>query len=152
MLCSGHFYLLHVETINLLLVLSSTQLYTTSPSSPVGTHPFIDALMRQQSLAAPVAQRALGHYCSRPVLPPKLQLWSPSPDASDKGVLRLVRSAAGQCMTHAHMTHAHVKASVQLAQPLMGSFRPDALSLHVYMYLINKGCICQVYLHSVLMS
>ena len=103
-LCSGQLYLLHVETINLLLVLASTQLYSTSASAPVGTHPFIDALMQQQPLAAPVAQRALEHYSSRPPLPPKLQLWSPSPDAQEKGVLKLVRSAAGQLITHAHVT------------------------------------------------
>ena len=102
-LCSGQFYLLHVEIINLLLVLASTQLYSTSASAPVGTHPFIDALMQQQHLAALVVQRALGHFSSRPSLPSKLQLWSPSPDAQDIGVLKLVRSAAGQLMTCAHV-------------------------------------------------
>lgn len=103
MLYSGPLYLLHVETINLLLVLCSTQLYSTSASAPVGTHPFIDALMQQQPLAAPVVQLTLQHYSSRPPLPPYLQLWSPSPDADDKGVLKLVRSAAGQLMTHAYL-------------------------------------------------
>lgn len=103
LLCSGHFYLLHVETINLLLVLASTQLYSTSASSPVGTHPFIDALM-QQPLAAPLAQRALGHYSSKPPLPSNLQLWSPSLDTQDKGVLKLVRSAAGTLIAHGHAT------------------------------------------------
>ena len=93
--CSGHFYLLHVETINLLLILSSTQLYSTSASAPVGTHPFIDGLMQQQSLAPQVVQQALNHYSLRPSLPPKLQLWAPGPDADNKGVLKLVRSAAG---------------------------------------------------------
>lgn len=97
--CSGQSYLLHVETINLLLVLSSTQLYSTSASAPLGNHPFIDALMQQQPLAAQMVQHALQHYSTRPPLPPKLQLWSPSTDGGDKGVLKLVRSAAGEHMT-----------------------------------------------------
>lgn len=57
--------------------------------------------MQQQSLAAPVVQVALQHYSSRLPLPPSLQLWSPAPDPDDRGVLKLVRSAAGQRMTHA---------------------------------------------------
>ena len=109
MSCSGKFYLLHVETINLLLVLFSTQLYSTSASAPVGSHPFIDALMRQQPLATAVVQQALLHYILRPPLPPKAQLWSPSPGADSKGVLKLVRSAAGEhmhCMTDAWLKSA----------------------------------------------
>ena len=98
--CSGQLYLLHVETINLVLVLCSTQLYSTSASAPLGTHPFIDALMQQRLLAAPLVQMALDHYTSRPPLPPNLQLWSPSPNADNKGMLKLVRSAAGQLTTH----------------------------------------------------
>jgi len=84
-----------VEVINLLLVLTSTQLYSTSASAPVGSHPFTDNLMQQSQFAPQVVQQALKHYGSRPPLPPKVQLWSPSPDADDKGVLKLVRSAAG---------------------------------------------------------
>ena len=85
-----------MEVINLLLVLTSTQLYSTSPSAPIGSHPFIDTLMQQRQLAPQVVQQALKHYSCRPPLPPKVHLWSPSPDADNKGVLRLVRSAAGE--------------------------------------------------------
>ncbi len=85
-----------MEVINLLLVLTSTQLYSTSPSAPIGSHPFIDTLMQQRQLAPQVVQQALKHYSCRPPLPSKVHLWSPSPDADNKGVLRLVRSAAGE--------------------------------------------------------
>ncbi|KAA6428940.1 MAG: hypothetical protein FRX49_01050 [Trebouxia sp. A1-2] len=95
---SGQYYLLHVEVVNLLLVLTSTQLYSTSPSAPIGSHPFIDALMQQRQLAPQLVQQALKHYSFRPPLPPKVQLWSPSPDADNKGVLRLVRSAAASVL------------------------------------------------------
>ncbi|KAL3152555.1 hypothetical protein ABBQ32_001582 [Trebouxia sp. C0010 RCD-2024] len=54
--------------------------------------------MQQQSLAAPVVQVALQHYSSRLPLPPSLQLWSPAPDPDDRGVLKLVRSAAASVL------------------------------------------------------
>ena len=97
--CSGQFYLLHLEVINLLLVLTSTQLYSTTTSAPLGSHPFIDTLMQQSQLAPQVVQQALKHYILQPPLPPKMQLWAPSPESGDKGVLKLVRSAAGQLNT-----------------------------------------------------
>ena len=68
--------------------------------------------MQQQSLAAQVVQQALSHYSLRPPLPPKLQLWSPAPDADNKGVLKLVRSAAGQVMTQAWSLGMHFVNSI----------------------------------------
>lgn len=94
--CSGRHYLLHVEATNLLLVLTSTQLYTTAASSPSGTHPFIDSLMQCAQLAPQVVQQILQHFIARPSLPANLQLWSPSQGAAN-GVFQLVRSAAGVC-------------------------------------------------------
>ena len=54
--CRAQTYLLHLEVHRLLLVLQSTQLYTTIPSAPEGVHPFLDALMWQQDLAPSVVQ------------------------------------------------------------------------------------------------
>lgn len=92
--CSGRRCLLHLEATNLLLVLSSTQLYTTAAASPAGTHPFIDSIMQQTQLAPQLVQQSLQHFITRPPLPPGTQLWSPSQDAGN-GVLHLVRTAAG---------------------------------------------------------
>ena len=93
-ICSGRQYLLHIEVTNLLLVLASTQLYTTTASAPTGMHPFLDSLMQQTQLAPYLVQQILQHFVARPSLPANLQLWSPSRNARN-GVFQLVRSAAG---------------------------------------------------------
>lgn len=95
---SDNFYLLHLEVINLLLVLTSTQLYSASASTPAGSHPFIDALMQPGQYAPQLVQQALQHYTARPPLPPRIQLWSPSPETDERGVLQLVRSAAASVL------------------------------------------------------
>lgn len=92
--CSGQLYLLHIEVTNLLLVLASTQLYSTAASAPVGAHPFVDSIMEQAGLAPQLVQCVLQHFIARPRLPSNVQLWAPSQDAAH-GVLQIVRSAAG---------------------------------------------------------
>eukprot|EP00891_Asterochloris_glomerata_P002918 jgi/Astpho2/2918/fgenesh1_pg.00050_%23_160_t len=86
-------YLLHLEVHRLLLVLQSTQLYTTIPSAPEGVHPFLDALMWQHHLAQSVVQACLQHLIARPMLPAGQQLWAAEADVP-QGVLQRVRSAA----------------------------------------------------------
>lgn len=92
--CSGKRYLLHIEAAHLLVVLTSTQLYTPAASSPAGTHPFLDSIMQQTQLAPQLVQQSLHHFINRPPQPSGIQLWSPSQDTRN-GVLHLVRSAAG---------------------------------------------------------
>ncbi|KAK9817010.1 hypothetical protein WJX72_008242 [[Myrmecia] bisecta] len=86
-------YLLHLEVMNLLLVMTSTQLYTPAATAQPGAHPFTDILMEQESRAPRVLQALLQHYIARQPLPPRAPLWVPSA-AAQQGVLRFVRTAA----------------------------------------------------------
>eukprot|EP00898_Chlorokybus_atmophyticus_P000736 jgi/Chlat1/1663/Chrsp127S01908 len=65
-------YLLHVEVMNLMLVLSSTQLYSTPPAC----HPFLESAMSQADLAPAVIEKLLKHYISREKPPPRMPLYS----------------------------------------------------------------------------
>eukprot|EP00899_Mesostigma_viride_P025984 jgi/Mesvir1/6570/Mv25657-RA.1 len=84
-------YLLHLEAINALLVLSSTQLYS---AMHVSTHGMLDIAMEQSDIAAHVVQRLLTHYTTRTAAPARLPLYTPPPVKAKVGYLRRVSSAA----------------------------------------------------------
>lgn len=56
---SASIYPLLLEALRLMLVLSSTQLYTPGTAAPPGSHPFLEALNGQPELAAPLASALL---------------------------------------------------------------------------------------------
>ncbi len=87
-------YLLHLETMNLLLVLLSTQLYSPISGSEPGAHPFTEVLMDSQNSAAGLLRVLLRHYAERRSLPPQAPVYVPQA-TERRGVLRMVRSAAG---------------------------------------------------------
>ncbi|KAK9806635.1 hypothetical protein WJX73_002684 [Symbiochloris irregularis] len=91
--CGARTYMMHLEAVQLLLVMASTQLYSPLPTGHWGAHPFTDAIMEQTDLVAPLLQRLLQHYIDRLPLPPHAAVYVPPP-AARPGVLRLVRSAA----------------------------------------------------------
>ena len=87
-------YLLHLELVNLLLVLASTQLYVPGSVGEAGTHPFTESLMAQPQLAPPLVQCLLSHYIAHAPLPARAPVYR-LPPTERPGVFRLVRSAAG---------------------------------------------------------
>lgn len=88
-------YLVLLEAVLLLLVCSSTQLYTQETSAPLGSHPLLEGLMGQQQSAAALVTALLQLVVSRPQQPAQLTLYTPPAEGST-GVMRLVRTAAGE--------------------------------------------------------
>jgi len=88
-------YLVLLEAVLLLLVCTSTQLYTQQTSAPAGSQPLLEALMEQQQSAAALVSALLRLAVQRPPLPAKLVLYTPPPDGSTS-MMRLVRTAAGR--------------------------------------------------------
>lgn len=62
--CSAATYLLDWEVINLLLVMTSTQLYTPTATAQTNAHPFTSALLEQEDLVP-----ALLQVCILSILP-----------------------------------------------------------------------------------
>jgi len=92
--CRDDTYLLHLETMNLLLVLLSTQLYSPSAGTEAGAHPFTEVLMEREDNAASLLRVLLRHYAERRSLPSQAPVYVPQA-TERRGVLRIVRSAAG---------------------------------------------------------
>jgi hypothetical protein len=88
-------YLVLLEAVLLLLVCASTQLHTQQTAAPLGSHPLLEGLMQQQQSAAALVTALLQLVVSRPQQPAHLQLYVPPAD-SGTGVMRLVRTAAGE--------------------------------------------------------
>ncbi|EIE20753.1 hypothetical protein COCSUDRAFT_48393 [Coccomyxa subellipsoidea C-169] len=86
-------YLLDWEVINLLLVMTSTQLYTPTATAQTNAHPFTSALLDQEDLVPALLQALLQHFIQRWPLPKGAQVYQPPADRQ-RSVFRLVRSAA----------------------------------------------------------
>lgn len=69
--CSAAKYVLDLEVINLLLVLTSTQLYTPTATAQTNAHPFTAAIVGQEDLVPPLLQVSYTP-CNCPSLPPSL--------------------------------------------------------------------------------
>eukprot|EP00271_Cylindrocystis_brebissonii_P005392 TRINITY_DN17402_c0_g1_i1.p1 TRINITY_DN17402_c0_g1~~TRINITY_DN17402_c0_g1_i1.p1 ORF type:complete len:727 (+),score=106.70 TRINITY_DN17402_c0_g1_i1:575-2755(+) len=78
-------YLLHLEVLNLLLVLSSTQLHSQPGASGPEQHPFLEALMAQGDLAGPFVRKLLLAFVSRLPLPARTPLYSGLPQPPGAG-------------------------------------------------------------------
>lgn len=81
--------------MHLLLVLISTQLYSPSTSAEPGGHPFLEVLMDSHESAKRLLLVQLQHFVERRQLPARAPVFVPPP-TERQGVLRLVRSAAGE--------------------------------------------------------
>ncbi len=66
----GAIYTLHLHLLHLLLIMTSTQLYTMDAASPPGAHPFTDLLIAQPHLRGPLVQALVRLLVRRP-LPPR---------------------------------------------------------------------------------
>ncbi|CAL8468041.1 g7580 [Coccomyxa elongata] len=86
-------YLFDWEVINLLLVMTSTQLYTPTATAQTNAHPFTSALLQQEDLVPVLLQALLQHFIQRQALPKGAQVYQP-PAETPRSVFRLVRSAA----------------------------------------------------------
>lgn len=86
---------MHLEVINLLLVMLSTQLYSPSATAEPGGHPFTEVLMDAQDSAIRMLLVLLQHFSERRSLPANAPVYRP-PIPQQGGVLRLVKSAAGK--------------------------------------------------------
>lgn len=88
-------YLLHHELLNFMLVAMSTQLLSGPSPGPKDVHPFIDAVMSQESsLVGLVIQRLLLNYITRPRVPVNGSTYSVFSGGGQAGVLQRVGSAA----------------------------------------------------------
>ncbi|KAK3264202.1 hypothetical protein CYMTET_27043 [Cymbomonas tetramitiformis] len=83
-------YLLHLEVLNLLLVMTSTQLTSAPGTSGHETHPFLAAMMAETELAPMVLQALLTHYIERTPAPPNIPLYA----ADTPGMVSKVGSTA----------------------------------------------------------
>lgn len=80
--------------MNLLLVMLSTQLYSPSATAEAGAHPFTEVLMDGEDSACRLVLLLLQHFVARRALPANAPIFKP-PSQQQRGVLRFVRSAAG---------------------------------------------------------
>ncbi len=92
--CRDDTYLLHLEVMNLLLVMLSTQLFSPSATAEAGAHPFTEVLMDGEEGASGLVLLLLKHFIERRPLPANAPVFKP-PSQQQRGVLRFVRSAAG---------------------------------------------------------
>lgn len=88
-------YLVLLEAVLLLLICTSTQLYTQQTAAPVGSQPLLEALMEQQQCTPALTGALLQLVAQWQPQPQKLQLYMPAANTG-ASVLRLVRTAAGQ--------------------------------------------------------
>ena len=89
-------YLCLLESLKLLLVMASSQLYNTITTSSRGCHPMLEAIMDLGAPAAvPLVTTLLMLVATPPAAPASLQLYTPH-SKDEYSVIRLVRSAAGE--------------------------------------------------------
>ena len=79
-------YLVQLETMQLLLVLCSTQLYATAARGLGGEHPFLEAIMQQGDAANPVVEALLHQFIASPAVPLSLKIYMPT---DTRGVLQV---------------------------------------------------------------
>ncbi|XP_042518039.1 dymeclin-like [Macadamia integrifolia] len=92
---SSHTYLLHHELLNLMLVAMSTQLCYAPSLGPKDVHPFLDAVIIQEtSLVSLVVRKLLLNYITCPNFPLNGGSYSIFSGGSQLGVLQKVGSAA----------------------------------------------------------
>ncbi|KAL3507826.1 hypothetical protein ACH5RR_033208 [Cinchona calisaya] len=92
---STNTYLLHHELLNFMLIAMSTQLLSGPSPGPDDIHPFIDAVMVQESsLVSLVVCKLLLNYIRRPNFPINSSSYSTFSEVNQTGVLQRVGSAA----------------------------------------------------------
>ncbi|KAL8481656.1 hypothetical protein ACS0TY_027966 [Phlomoides rotata] len=92
-------YLLHQELFNFIVIAMSTQLLSGPTPGPNDTHPFIDAVMAQEStLVNTVVCKLLLNYIRRPQFPVNSSSSIIFSEGNQPGVLKRVGSAAANLM------------------------------------------------------
>lgn len=92
---STNTYLLHHELLNFMLIAMSTQLLSGPSPGPDDIHPFIDAMMVQESsLVSLVVSKLLLNYIRQPKFPINSSSYSIFSEVNQTGVLQRVGSAA----------------------------------------------------------
>ncbi|CAI9118377.1 OLC1v1019937C1 [Oldenlandia corymbosa var. corymbosa] len=92
---STNTYLLHHELLNFVLIAMSTQLLSGPSPGPEDVHPFIDALMVQESsLVSLVVCKLLSNYTRQPNFPVDSSSYSIFSEVNQPGVLQRVGSVA----------------------------------------------------------
>lgn len=91
-------YLVLLEAVILLMVCTSTQLYTQQTAAPVGSHPLLEALMEQQQSTPALTEALLQLVVQGQPPPQKLVLYTPALNTPGTSVMHLVRTAAGKDM------------------------------------------------------
>ncbi|CAI5968914.1 unnamed protein product [Closterium sp. NIES-65] len=104
-------YLLHLEAVNLLIVMMSTQLHA-SPAVAFNTdaHLFVEAAMNQHDLAVPFVSRLLHMFVARMPVPPRVPFYVASL-STRQGVLRRVGSAAVAVFLLPYYTYSFLVSS-----------------------------------------
>ncbi|EFJ31142.1 hypothetical protein SELMODRAFT_87955 [Selaginella moellendorffii] len=97
-------YMLHLELVNLLLVMMSTQLY--SPMS-AGFHPFLDAAIAQESyVVGPFIRKLLLSFIARTPLPSEAAYYGTQD--KETGVIRKMSSAAATVFMLPYYTYTYL--------------------------------------------
>lgn len=122
----------HLEAVQLLLVMASTQLYSPTATGHWGAHPLTEAMLTQADLVPGVVQRLLQHAIERQPLPPHAPVYTLAP-GDRPSVLRLVRSAAGlpniSVQLHGHSSGANVwRINAQTAVAVQHAARASSLT------------------------
>eukprot|EP00850_Spirogloea_muscicola_P003308 SM000013S26477 [mRNA] locus=s13:636106:642291:+ [translate_table: standard] len=110
---SANTYVLHLESVNLLLVLLSSQLHLPPGEAPGNWDAFLDAAMAQDALAGPLVRKLLLAYMAR--LPMPITRVFPSQPAEQQGYLRTVGSAAATVFLLPYYTYTYFMSPNQAA-------------------------------------
>eukprot|EP00250_Pteridium_aquilinum_P013996 c21711_g1_i1 orf=215-2221(+) len=105
-------YLLHLEVVNLLLVMMSTQLHPAACPRFKSTDIFLDAAMLQEpAIASLVIRKLLMSYIARLPLPADAAHYSNLSKSSQPGVLQKVGSAAAVVLRLPYYTYSYLVSS-----------------------------------------
>ncbi|GJP29574.1 hypothetical protein CLOM_g17551 [Closterium sp. NIES-68] len=122
-------YLLHLEAVNLLIVMMSTQLHA-SPAVAFNTdaHLFVEAAMNQHDLAVPFVARLLHMFVARMPVPPRVPFYVASL-STRQGVLRRVGSAAVAVFLLPYYTYSFLVSSSSSSAVAKSPLADNALLL-----------------------
>lgn len=105
-------YMLHLEVVNLLLVMSSTQLHSSNSVNSFDANLFIDAAMEHEDQSVAVVEKLLSNFMARLPVPSSSPLFVPTLSGR-QGVLKRVGSAAVAVFLLPYYTYAYFMGTQQ---------------------------------------
>lgn len=129
-------YILHLEVVNLLLVMLSTQLHGKITSH---AHIFFDAVMGQHELAGPVVRKLLLAYMARLPVPARAPHYAVPGGGAELGVLRKVGSAAAAVLLLPYYTYTYLLSSAAAGGVGRGNCPLAENSLLLLLLLVHYG-------------